>query len=729
MEDNLSKGKCFGQILAICALGVIMLLFKLVQPLSSIIQTLPSVWNEFATLMIYAFIEFVLIILICCHFIFGKSFKSLGIKNIKNNIGVFVINALYLGGCVGITYFIAQMSKAIDFDGLKIGLTIVSNLLVVAFIKEVIFRGFLLRGFDKLFGNKGFGTGVLASAVVAILFACTFVPDTIMNLSNVSKNALLQAMIWPIALSFYLGMILYLTDNLVVCVNIHWVCMSLAGLSADFFSSVFYGIYVVVMAIYLIYSLMKYIRAEENIEEESEEDYKPIEQADTALKSNEDAMVVNDTVQESINEIQPVLKDEVIVKQSEEPVEIPYFKEMMAQEAEDETALSQMDQRDQHLQETMMMPAVEETDTEKTIVMPAVEETDMEKTTVMPAVEETDMEKTTVMPAVEEADMEKTTMMPVATDGEGGTDGGSIRTTEFEETVVIPAICEEEEIVRSSGAIKVDFEKTMIMPAITEEEEDLSHTAIMTNVEETVSDSKVIPFQMKSGVKEDVATPNEAKNETETTKMKVKAEPNYIAHLEKYLGEFEGIFKQMTPTDPPIDIMFFKGERYNALVTNGMRSMPMALPPELGTYQQLELMMFLDKSIEINDSNIENEENAWLIKLLIDLALFPKATGSYMGVGHIVGNGEELEPYCSSSDYCGALIFPPMEQENVKFYRYVEKGNTIYIHNVMPLFREELRFIQEHSADQFINLMSEVGVRQIVKRQRVNVIKAFNDEK
>ena len=704
MEDNLSKGKYFGQILAICVLGVIMLLFKLVQPLSGIVQTLPDAWNEFATLMIYALIEFVLIILICCHFIFGQTFKALGINGIKKNIGLFVINALYIGGCVGMTYFTAQMSKSIDFDGLKIGLTVAGNLVAVAFIKEVIFRGFLFRSFDKLFGNKGFGTGVLASIVVSILFACTFVPDTIMNLSNVSTEAFLQAMIWPIALSFYLGILFYLTDNLWVCVNIHWVCMSLAGLSADFFSAIFYGIYVVAMAIYLIYSLMKYIRTEgadeEITEEESESDNDAIEQVGTIEEMVEEVVKVSRPELEPINEIEPEIKDDIAIEQNEEPVEIPYFKEMMAQE-----------------------------------------------TTSMPAVEEVDVEKTTIIPAIHE---EEDTSDPFAK-----------KTIDLEETTVIPAICEEEEIVRSSGAIKVDFEKTMIMPAITEEEiekartekekdkheikdfeetvvmpaitteeeDDLSNTAIITNVKEELSDSKVIPFQARGGIKENVDALVKDGSEIESPQMKVKAEPNYIAHLEKYLGEFEGIFRQMTPTDPPIDIMFFKGERYNALVTNGMRSMPMALPPELGNYQQLELMMFLDKSIEVNDSNIENEENAWLIKLLIDLALFPKATGSYMGVGHIVGNGEALEPYCTSSDYCGALIFPPMEQENVKFYRYVEKGNTIYIHNVMPLFREELRFIQEHSADQFINLMSEVGVRQIVKRQRVNVIKAFNDEK
>ena len=208
----------------------------------------------------------------------------------------------------------------------------------------------------------------------------------------------------------------------------------------------------------------------------------------------------------------------------------------------------------------------------------------------------------------------------------------------------------------------------------------------------------------------------------------MKPEPNYIAHLEKYLGEFEEIYKQMTPTDPPIDILFFKGPKYNALVTNGMRAIPVALPLEMGGYQHLELMMFLDKSIDISQENIEKEENAWLIKLLIDLALFPAETNSYLGIGHIVGNGANLAPYTKKSDYCGALVFTPMEQENVLFYRYVEKGTTVYIHNVMPLFKDELRFIQEHSADQFINLMSELGVKQTIKRERIDVIKTMKKE-
>lgn len=206
----------------------------------------------------------------------------------------------------------------------------------------------------------------------------------------------------------------------------------------------------------------------------------------------------------------------------------------------------------------------------------------------------------------------------------------------------------------------------------------------------------------------------------------IEREPNFIAHLEQYLGEFEGIYKQVIPTDPPIDIMYFSGESCNAMVTNGMRAMPMAVPAELKDYRQVELMMFIDKTFDLSGEGVQKEENAWLIKLLTDLATYPRETNSYLGWGHIVGNGTHVEPYDESVDYCGALIYPPMDQENMKFYHYVEKNKNIFIYNVMPLFKEELKFIQEHSSEQFINLMGELGVKQRVMSTRTNVIEEMN---
>ncbi|MBU3803822.1 MAG: suppressor of fused domain protein, partial [Candidatus Cellulosilyticum pullistercoris] len=289
------------------------------------------------------------------------------------------------------------------------------------------------------------------------------------------------------------------------------------------------------------------------------------------------------------------------------------------------------------------------------------------------------------------------------------------------------------------------LEQTTILPNLeNEEEEDLGKIAAIPNTQEelgkvvNLQDRKqkmersakkiedlditvVMPCITEADMKE-----NQTRFEPKDVELKIQAEPNFIAHLEKYLGDFEGIYKQIVPTEIPIDILYFSGEKHNAIVTNGMRAVTMSVPPELKGYEQVELMMFIDKSFDLSCEGMHTEENAWLIRLLTDLALYPSQINSYLGWGHIVGNGEELEAYNASAAYCGALIYPPMVQEDMTFYRYIEKDKNIFIYNVMPLFKDELRFIQEHSSDQFVNLMSEMGVSQVVKPKRLNVIKNMN---
>ena len=208
---------------------------------------------------------------------------------------------------------------------------------------------------------------------------------------------------------------------------------------------------------------------------------------------------------------------------------------------------------------------------------------------------------------------------------------------------------------------------------------------------------------------------------------KIEAEPNYIEHLEKQLGEFEAIYKQVIPTNPPIDILYFKGKTNDALVTNGMRRMPMNTPPELKAYQNIELMMYVDKSFDLSDEGLMREENSWLVKLLSDMAVYPSMNNSYLGWGHIVGNGENLEAYDREVKYCGALVYPPINLSDVHFYQYSENNLNVFIYNVMPLYKEELMFIQEQSSDQFINLMATMGIDQTINKKRINVIKQLKN--
>ena len=191
-------------------------------------------------------------------------------------------------------------------------------------------------------------------------------------------------------------------------------------------------------------------------------------------------------------------------------------------------------------------------------------------------------------------------------------------------------------------------------------------------------------------------------------------------HLERSLGEFESIYKQITPTDPPIDILSFQGEKFNALVTNGMRYLPMNVPEYLKGNAYAELVMFIDKSFDISDEGFLKEENSWLLQSLRDLAMYPRLTNSYLGWGHTVGNGEERMPYYSGSDLCGMLIYPPVVQEDMKFYTFKEGEKTTYIYNVMPLYTEEIDFILKHSGDAYFDRIRELGISQVIKKNRPN---------
>ncbi len=214
--------------------------------------------------------------------------------------------------------------------------------------------------------------------------------------------------------------------------------------------------------------------------------------------------------------------------------------------------------------------------------------------------------------------------------------------------------------------------------------------------------------------------PSEEKS-SELKETKFKEEPSYMKHLERSLGEFENIYKQVIPTDPPIDILSFQGERFNALVTNGMRYTPMNVPDYLKGNAYAELVMFVDKCFDLSDEGLLKEENNWLLQSLRDLAMYPRLNNSYLCWGHTVGNGEERIPYYEGTSLCGMLVYPPVVQDDMKFYTFKEGEKTTYIYNVMPLYAEEIDFILKHSGDAYFARIKELGISQIITRDRPNV--------
>ena len=641
MKNNEEKIKYIGEIVVILCLEIIMLLFRMVQPIAWPAQV-PLVWQNFGNELIFAGIEFGLIIVIVAHFIFKKSFKELGLKDFKENMGSLIGNLCFVAICVGTSFIISQFSKLMAFNSLNIVLQIIANFVAIAFIRELVFRGFLFEAILKLLDGKG----IIASIISGVLFAMTYIPNILINLNEVHTSAVLSALAIPLAVGIYLGLIYYYGGNLWLCMIIHGVYLSITTLEADIFINLLSGVYSLGLLIYLIYKILGY--------------YKHVDKEDENMEFEEEEVAIESKCTEEVEHQANVDYTHEIERQPQ----------VEALKEKENTDISQVEKL-----EDVIVTSKEVED--KAIHESKVVEVPKFKNTEPVLTEK--LEQTTILPNLEneeEEDLGKIAAIP---------------NTQEELGKVVNLQDRKQKMERSAKKIE-DLDITVVMPCITE-----------------------------ADMKE-----NQTRFEPKDVELKIQAEPNFIAHLEKYLGDFEGIYKQIVPTEIPIDILYFSGEKYNAIVTNGMRAVTMSVPPELKGYEQVELMMFIDKSFDFSCEGMHTEESAWLIRLLTDLALYPSQINSYLGWGHIVGNGEELEAYNASAAYCGALIYPPMVQEDMTFYRYIEKDKNIFIYNVMPLFKDELRFIQEHSSDQFVNLMSEMGVSQVVKPKRLNVIKNMN---
>lgn len=614
MEKTQEKAKYVGEIAAILCLEMIMVLFRMVQPIAWPVK-MPLVWQNFMNEFIFSGIEWGLIIVIVAHFIFNVSFEELGLKGFKQSIGAIIGNLCFIGLGIGVVFFTSQFDKLSTFNGLEIGLKITANLLALAVIREVVFRGFLFQSVFKL----SRGNGILAGIVSGIASTMVCIPSILMNLKEVHMNELLGALAVPLALGIYLGLIYYYGRNLWICIMIQGVSLSLATLGSDIFIYFLAGAYGTGLLIYLGYKMFMYYKSVSSISEES------IEDAKDEVKIEEDSLHTEE-----------ILKEEATIE---------------------EVSVEEIQEENKHYEETSYKEIICQED----------------KINVS---EESEIQ-------VEEDDLEES------------------HTPYSVETLEEAEVKNQEEMTEK--VIELEERKQKMVQAL--EQEDLEITVIMPCITDTMLKKEKIRFEPKGAEHE------------------IQPEPNFIAHLEQYLGEFEGIYKQAIPTEVPIDVLYFKGEKYDALVTNGMRAIVMSVPPALEDYKQVELMMFIDPAINLSEEDRQEEIHAWLFRLITDLALYPKQMNTYLGWGHIVGNGEDLEPYEANVSYCGALVYPPMAQKDLGFYRYIEKDRNIFIYNVMPLFKEELRFIQEHSSDQFINLMSEMGVSQVIQPNRPNVIK------
>ena len=210
-------------------------------------------------------------------------------------------------------------------------------------------------------------------------------------------------------------------------------------------------------------------------------------------------------------------------------------------------------------------------------------------------------------------------------------------------------------------------------------------------------------------------------------------------HIEEHFGKIYLQVEDVKDDGLRIDIDIIKadpeqGVENTILVTKGMGAYRMRLPEELLQYRNLdevetetkasdvenaeaatrhyercELYMELPASMDIES---EKDEDSWPISMLNALARLPYIYNAWIGPGHIFTFNDYQAP---GTKFQGAMLLPlapheSVDEEAAKRALLCElpgDSGKVNFYRVVPLFEEELQYIEEHSAKTLMRCMDK----------------------
>lgn len=195
------------------------------------------------------------------------------------------------------------------------------------------------------------------------------------------------------------------------------------------------------------------------------------------------------------------------------------------------------------------------------------------------------------------------------------------------------------------------------------------------------------------------------------------------SHVERYIGRIDGVFPG-DPSNGSADVLHVKpvdSRPYHTLITAGMSTVAMPVPPEVSAPHRLELMMTLPEGWK-PEGAVADDPAHWPTRLLHSLSRVPRDPERWLGWGHTVRNGEPPQPYAAHTELCGAIIAPSLIVP-VGFYELNIDGERVAFYAAIPLYREELELKQSKGMEELLGKLIEQDINDIVYLKRRNVAK------
>ena len=196
------------------------------------------------------------------------------------------------------------------------------------------------------------------------------------------------------------------------------------------------------------------------------------------------------------------------------------------------------------------------------------------------------------------------------------------------------------------------------------------------------------------------------------------------AHIERHLGPVETVFHEIVSDKVHIDVHFVKPVPdfpYIRLVTSGMSDLPMMTPDDDQIPKFAELMITLPPDWKLGQSDLEDENWYWPIRLIKSLARLPHQHATWLGWGHTVPNGDPPRPYATGVKFSGAVVLPSIAVPSEFHTLKVNETKTISFFSVVPLYEEEMNLKLRSGLEKLLDRFDKRGISEIVDPKRKNV--------
>jgi hypothetical protein len=196
------------------------------------------------------------------------------------------------------------------------------------------------------------------------------------------------------------------------------------------------------------------------------------------------------------------------------------------------------------------------------------------------------------------------------------------------------------------------------------------------------------------------------------------------SHVERHIGHIDRVFRG-DPASGTADVLHVQpvdSRPYHTLITAGMSSIAMPVPPEVDAPHRLELMMTLPEDWK-PDRDLSDQRVHWPTHLLQSLSRLPREQPDrWLAWGHTIPNGTPPQPLGPQTALCGVIIAPSLLVP-VAFYEMSIDGERVAFYSAIPLYREELELQQREGMESLLGRLLHKDINDVVYLKRRNVAK------